>query len=174
MIRTLPVLLIALVALSLTACDRLSQSALDLVVGDCFVQPDTEGEVSDVQRAPCNEPHSGEVLLVANYPDQDAYPGEDAFDAWVDANCLGDAFAAYTGQSFEEATEIDLSVLFPTEEGWGDGDQEITCYLVPVDGSRSRTRTAWERRRRPADPRRAALRRSRGCPRRSRPRWPGA
>ena len=134
MIRTLPVLLIALIALSLTACDRLSQSALDLVVGDCFVQPDTEGEVSDVQRAPCNEAHSGEVLLVADYPDQDAYPGEDAFDAWVDANCLGDMFSAYTGQSFEEATEIDLSVLFPTEEGWGDGDQEITCYLVPVDG----------------------------------------
>ena len=82
MTRTLPLFLIALFALSLAACDRISQSALDLVVGDCFVEPDVEGEVSDVQRAPCNEPHSGEVLLVADYPAHDTYPGDDA--GWLE------------------------------------------------------------------------------------------
>ena len=134
MTRTLPLFLIALFALSLAACDRISQSALDLVVGDCFVEPDVEGEVSDVQRAPCNEPHSGEVLLVADYPAHDTYPGDDAFRAWFEANCIGDTFTTYTGRAYLDAEDIDVSFLYPTAEGWGQGDHEVTCYLVPVDG----------------------------------------
>jgi hypothetical protein len=131
--RTVALFLIALSALSLAACDRVSQSALDLVVGDCFVEPDVEGEVSDVQRAPCNEPHSGEVLLVADYPSQDEYPGDDAFQAWFEANCIGETFTTYTGMTYQEAEAIDVSFLYPTAEGWGQGDHEVTCYLVPVD-----------------------------------------
>ena len=134
MTRTLSLFLIALFALSLAACDRISQSALDLVVGDCFVEPATEDEVGDVQRAPCNESHSGEVMLVADYPAQDEYPGVDAFEAWVTANCLGDAFTTYTGQGYDEAEAISVSYLYPTTEGWEDGDHEMTCYLVPTDG----------------------------------------
>ena len=136
MTRILPLLLLALVALPLAACDRISQSALDLGVGDCFVEPTSTAseEIQDVQRAPCNEPHSGEVMLVADYPDQDAYPGVDAFRAWVEANCLGDAFATYTGLAYESATEIEVSYLYPTTEGWGQGDHEMSCYLVPADG----------------------------------------
>lgn len=135
MTRGLSLFLIALLALSLAACDRISQSALDLVVGDCFVEPTTNDEVQDVQRAPCNEAHSGEVMLVADYPAQDTYPGDDAFQAWVEANCLGEAFASYTGKSYEEALDISVSYLYPTVDGWGDGDKEMTCYLVPVDGN---------------------------------------
>ena len=45
MTRTLSLFLVALLALSLAACDRISQSALDLVVGDCFVEPAAEDEV---------------------------------------------------------------------------------------------------------------------------------
>ena len=135
MTRTLSLSLVALLALSLAACDRISQSALDLVVGDCFVEPAAEDEVQDVQRAPCNEPHSGEVMLVADYPAQDAYPGDEAFQAWVETNCLGEAFSTYTGKSYEEALDISVSYLYPTADGWGQGDKEMTCYLVPVDGT---------------------------------------
>ena len=133
MTRTLPVLLLALFAFSLAACDRVSQSALDLVVGDCFVEPAAEAEVQEVQRAPCNESHSGEVLLVGDYPDQDEYPGEAAFTSWVEANCLGEVFSTYTGMAYEDATEIEVSYFYPTSEGWGQGDKEMTCYLVPAD-----------------------------------------
>jgi Septum formation len=133
--RTLSLVLIALFAVSLAACDRVSQSALDLVVGDCFVEPAAEAEVQDVQRAPCNESHSGEVMLVADYPNQDTYPGEDAFQAWIEANCLGETFTTYTGKTYEDALDISVSYLYPTTEGWEQGDKEITCYLVPVDGT---------------------------------------
>jgi hypothetical protein len=120
--------------LPLAACDRLSQSALDLVVGDCFKVPDGE-EISDVQRSPCNEELDGEVFFVADFPTQDTYPTEEAFTAWVQANCQGDAFTSYVGMTYEEATDIDFSWFFPTQEGWGNGDREMTCLLVPADGN---------------------------------------
>jgi hypothetical protein len=132
--RTVPWLVIALVALSLAACDRISQSALDLVVGDCFVEPEVTDEIQEVQRAPCNESHSGEVLFVADFPDQDTYPAQEAFTSWAEANCLGATFETYTGKTYEDATDINVSWLYPTAEGWGDGDKEMTCYLVPADG----------------------------------------
>jgi hypothetical protein len=131
--RTLPWLLIALCAVSLAACDRVSQSAMDLVAGDCFKVPDGD-TITDVQRSPCNEGHSGEVFLVADYPSQDTYPAEEAFGAWVQANCGGQAFTDYVGKPYDDAEDIDYSYFFPTEEGWGKGDHEMTCILVPAAG----------------------------------------
>lgn len=131
MTRTLAWLLTALFVLSVAACDRISQSALDLNVGDCFKVPEDE-TISDVQRAPCNEPHSGEVFFVGDFPDQDTYPAKAEFTAWAEQHCQAAAFAEYTGRTYEEAEEIDLSWFFPTPDGWGDGDREMTCILVPV------------------------------------------
>lgn len=131
--RTLPYLLIALFALSLAACDRVSQSAFDLEAGDCFKIPDSD-EIGDVQRSPCNEAHSAEVFLVANFPDQDTFPGDAAFGAWIEENCGGQAFQDYTGTAYDPEGEIEYTAFFPTQEGWDDGDREMTCILMPAAG----------------------------------------
>ncbi len=126
-------LILLLPILTLAACDRLSLSAATLGVGDCFVEP--EGEtIEDVQRAPCTEPHTGEVIFSGEYPSADTYPTEDQFKAWVQTTCVDGTFQAFTGKDFEAATDIDLGYFSPTSEGWGKGDRQMTCYLIPADG----------------------------------------
>jgi hypothetical protein len=111
--------------------DYLSGAAVDLQVGDCFDSPTYEGVVDEVPHHPCTEEHDAEVFFVADYPDQEAFPGEDAFDVFTESNCIP-TFAAYTGVEFY-TSEYDVGVFYPTEEGWGAGDHEITCYLVRTD-----------------------------------------
>ena len=125
-------LILLLPILTLAACDRLSLSAATLGVGDCFIEP--EGEtIEDVQRAPCTESHTGEVIFSGDYPSQDTYPTQEQFESWVQTNCIDTTFQAFTGKTFEEATDIDLGYFSPTSEGWGKGDRQMTCYLVPAD-----------------------------------------
>jgi hypothetical protein len=114
--------------------DRLTGAAADLRVGDCFDVPGDVTEVDEVQHRPCSEAHDAEVVFVANYSGT-SYPVISGFDDYVVDNCIP-AFEAYVGRSFEAATELDLSYFFPTLEGWGDGDREITCYLVSIDESK--------------------------------------
>ena len=114
--------------------DRLTGAAVDLRVGDCFDVPGEVTEVDEVQHQPCGEAHDAEVVFVANYSGT-SYPVISGFDDYVVDNCIP-AFEAYVGRSFEAATELDLSYFFPTLEGWGDGDREITCYLVSIDDSK--------------------------------------
>jgi hypothetical protein len=139
--HSVPWLLIGVLLLTLAACDRVSQNASDLGVGDCFADPlppSSQGvideTVEDVQRSPCTEPHTGEVFVVADFPGQDAYPDEQAFEDWVRANCLDQVFQDFTGLTFEAAEDIDVGYFYPKPEGWDDGDREMTCYLAPVDG----------------------------------------
>ena len=101
-------LILLLPALTLAACDRLSLSAATLGVGDCFQEP--EGTtIEDVQRSPCTEPHTGEVIFSGEYPDAATYPTQADFEAWVTANCIDATFKAYTGMTYEEATDIELA-----------------------------------------------------------------
>ena len=37
-------------------------------------------------------------------------------------------------KSYETATELDIQPFWPTAEGWGKGDKEVTCFAVRVDG----------------------------------------
>lgn len=112
--------------------DRLSGSAGDLRLGDCFDNPGTATEVSDVQHQPCTEAHDREVIFVGDYPDQDAYPGGEAFDTYAAQNCTA-AYETYIGRDYETDTEYDFGYFYPLSEGWSDGDHEITCYIYRLD-----------------------------------------
>ena len=48
--------------------DRLSSSAADLAVGDCFDVPTANVNIKDVQHHPCTESHTGEVFVLVNHP----------------------------------------------------------------------------------------------------------
>jgi hypothetical protein len=114
--------------------DLLSGNASDLKVGDCFDPPSTVNTVvKDVQHHPCSDPHLAEVFYVGDYDlASSTYPTEDAFQSFVLDRCIG-AFQAYTGRSYD-AQELDVQPFWPTEEGWGNGDKEVTCFAVRVDG----------------------------------------
>ncbi len=118
--------------------DRLSGAAGDLAVGDCFEVP-TADQVENVQHRPCTDPHDGEVFYVADYPNADAYPPKADFESWVSSNCLGTVFESYVGAKYEDRTDVDVVWFSPTDEGWKNGDHEVSCVLSPADGSKVST-----------------------------------
>jgi hypothetical protein len=112
--------------------DYLTGAAIDLQVGDCFDAPTTISDtVEEVTHHPCTDAHTAEVVFVADYPEGE-FPGEEAFDTFTEANCIS-AFNAYTGLDFQTAMDYDMGVFYPLEEGWDQGDREITCYIVRAD-----------------------------------------
>jgi hypothetical protein len=103
----------------------------ELRVGDCFNHAEfattEEVEVSDVDGAPCTEPHAFEVYVVADYTGA-AYPGTDAlFQAAFFEVCVP-PFEDYVGASWESSV-LWANAITPSEEGWNAGDREFICYL---------------------------------------------
>lgn len=108
----------------------------DLKVGDCFDLPTAEVEVSEVQRHPCSDAHTGEVIYVGKYPASDdaAFPGDQAFLDYVQTACAT-AFEAYTGLDYESDTTWDFGYFTPTAAGWAEGDRGISCHATRIDGA---------------------------------------
>ena len=126
-----------IVAVGFVFRDFLSGNAGDLKVGDCFDQPSTTNTVvKDVPHHPCSDPHLAEVIWVGDYDQASAtYPTEAAFQSFVLDRCVG-AFETYTGRAYLQDQELDIQPFWPTEEGWGKGDKEVTCFAVRVDGGK--------------------------------------
>ena len=115
--------------------DKLTGSVESLQVGDCFEVPAGE-TIEEVQHRPCTEPHDGEVIVVRDYTGADTYPTIAEFDAWVEQQCAGADFIAYTGDVYDARQDVGVGYLYPLEDGWGGGDREMTCYLSPTDGGK--------------------------------------
>lgn len=114
--------------------DRLTGNPRDVRVGDCVDLPTSGGEFSEVQHRPCDEPHSGEIFHIVDFPAQDAFPSEAEFEAFFGNACLGTAFEQYTGLVFEDAAAIEADYFRPAEAGWTAGDHEVVCFLFPAGG----------------------------------------
>ena len=115
--------------------DILSGNATDLRVGDCFNLPDANVAVVDeVKHERCSDDHQAEVFFVGDYPGSkdDPFPTDEAMSAYIEQQCLP-TFNSYTGRDYYEWEEMDFSAFTPTSEGWSDGDQEVTCFLLRVD-----------------------------------------
>ncbi|HUR16818.1 MAG TPA: septum formation family protein [Candidatus Limnocylindrales bacterium] len=120
--------------------DRLSGSATDLTVGDCFDEPDLTTNITDVQHQPCADPHDGEVFAVLEYtPDggSTTYPLIDTFRDYVSDQCVP-ALESYTGRTGDDifAAGFSFAYLYPSSESWSDGDREITCYITKEDAAK--------------------------------------
>ena len=112
----------------------LSGNAGDLKVGDCFDVPENLETVDDVQHHPCDQDHDGEVVFVGDIPgsNDDPYPTDEVMFAFIFSTCLP-AYSSYTGTEMESQSTYDIGWFQPTEEGWEDGDQTVSCYLYRLD-----------------------------------------
>jgi hypothetical protein len=117
--------------------DRLPGTAADLNVGECFDQPAESTDISDVQRQPCNEAHDAEVFLVVDHPaaDGDIYPISLTLNDFLDEQCVP-AFNTYTGLDYDGSVDLVYGALVPSRASWGDGDREVTCYVVRTDDAK--------------------------------------
>ena len=107
--------------------------------GDCLVlpsvidSPEVE-QIDDVQALPCDQPHDGEVVLVADeqFADLDEFPGETVAVEQGTPSCIA-ALDEYTGTDFESST-FDVLVLVPSEASWAAiDDRGLTCIGVTLD-----------------------------------------
>jgi hypothetical protein len=114
--------------------DRLSSSAADLAVGDCFDVPTANVNIKDVQHHPCTESHTGEVFILVNHP---AAKGTAAVTEAELIDFLTTAcaptFLSYVGPTAAQSGNLDFGAFYPTAEDWADGDRGVTCYAYRVD-----------------------------------------
>lgn len=114
--------------------DRLSSSASELGVGDCFDVPTVKTNVRDVQHHPCTESHTGEVFAVVTHPAAKGAPppAEAALFDYLGNTC-GPLFITFVGPVAAGVGQLDAGAFYPPDEGWNDGDRGITCYVYRVD-----------------------------------------
>jgi len=109
---------------------RNNVEADDLAVGDCFNIP-SGTSVQTVEKHPCNESHTAEVIFVGDY-DGDTYPISLSLGSFVEANCEP-AFETYLGRGFDSEPELSIGYFYPSRDGWSSGDRKITCYVALPD-----------------------------------------
>src|SRR5215216_3492576 len=80
--------------------DRLSGNAGELKVGDCFDDPQSTGEITDVQHHPCTESHTAEVVFLGKLPESSAAPSDESVETWVGTNCIP-AWESFTGKKWD-------------------------------------------------------------------------
>ncbi|GAA1731512.1 DUF4190 domain-containing protein [Aeromicrobium alkaliterrae] len=103
----------------------------DVRVGDCVDEdvtyPSAKGFFVTV--VPCDEPHPGEVFAEIEIEYLD-YPGPTRVREIGDAGCA-ERFEAFVGVPLE-ASELDVSYFYPTEDNW-EYDGMIRCIVVPPE-----------------------------------------
>ena len=110
---------------------RDNQSAKDLAIGTCFDRP-SGSTITTVVKHACTEAHDAEVFHVAEYTPAGSYPGNVAFDAYIDGAC-SPVFESYVGESVDASADLTYGWYSPTEEGWNNGIHKFTCYAARKD-----------------------------------------
>jgi Septum formation len=111
---------------------RNNVEAADLKVGECFNIP-TGATVKTVEHHPCNESHTAEVILVAEYTGTGtSYPISLGLDSFVETACVP-AFKTYVGREIDSDPDHSIGYFYPTRDGWSSGDRTITCYVARPD-----------------------------------------
>ncbi|MDJ0954229.1 MAG: septum formation family protein [Acidimicrobiia bacterium] len=119
---------IFVVAVAVAACSG-GTSVLDVAVGDCFDDPDSE-IVSTLDIVDCAEPHDNEIYAKLQMSGA-AFPGDDGVGEFAIDACLAD-FESYVGESYATSA-LDYFYLGPTEDSWNGGDREVLCVLYAAN-----------------------------------------
>ena len=127
--------LLVVAVFALAACSSGdSESVFDLRPGDCFDDVTEGGEFAqETQTLPmvdCDDPHDNEAYAVYDM-DDGPFPSQVAIDDEAIARCVP-LFEDYVGSPYE-TSRLDIWWIFPTEESWNEGDQEVVCVLYDLD-----------------------------------------
>jgi hypothetical protein len=128
-------MMLAAAVLVLAACSSGdSESVFNLRPGDCFDDVTEDGEfVQESETLPmvdCEDPHDNEAYALYDMADG-PFPGQAVIDDEAIAKCVP-LFEGYAGSDYE-TSRLDVWWIFPTTEGWSDGDREVACVLYDLD-----------------------------------------
>ncbi len=122
----------------------------ELRVGDCLDWPGSDSNeietFDSVNALPCSEPHDLEVYHLATYPavSGTAFPGNEIILDYAWDACFAQ-FAGYVGAPWEEVADLDITLFWPSEQSWADGDRTIHCLIVAYNEGVKLTGTAKDR-----------------------------
>ena len=108
-------------------------TSLEAAARQCFRDPEDVTRATSLDRVECKEAHDSEVISVFLL-DGDGFPGEEEVQAEASRRCTEDFFE-YVGSTVEES-ELELSMIAPTQETWDEeDDREVVCWVTMADGS---------------------------------------
>ena len=124
---------LTLLAAGAVACSS-DESVFNAEVGECIESlSDLSGNISELPETECNEDHEGEIFFLFEHEgDDDDFPGSDELQEEAAEDCAGDEFEDYIGVPYSDTT-IEISMVTPSEESWGDGDRETICIAFVPD-----------------------------------------
>jgi putative regulator of septum formation len=93
--------------------------------GDCVTSL-KEGEVKNVQVAPCSGPNGGKVFAVCDMP-KGKWPALATVQAAAEKGCTD----RYVASKQQAETPSDVFYFHPTEQGWAFGDRGVVCLITP-------------------------------------------
>jgi len=105
--------------------------AFSVEIGDCIANPG-DGEITEIEVVPCDEPHDGEVYDEVRMADGE-WPGAVAVGNAAEEGCVA-KFEDFIGIPYNGEPESSVYVQFltPVEETWNDPDLEdrlISCVV---------------------------------------------
>ncbi len=110
-------------------------NVFSLEEGTCFQEPENTSEVAEVETVDCDDRHFAEVFHVQEVEaDGDDFPGDSVIAEQATEACLGEAFEDFTGVPFENDSAFGAFPLSPSEGSWDDGDREIVCSVISLQG----------------------------------------
>lgn len=101
----------------------------DLQAGDCF-NGGEEDEISEVDGVPCSDEHEYEVFALATYEGDGSFPTEADLEPIFFEVCEP-SFEPYVGAPWE-VSEIQGSMISPSDESWSAGDRSFICILYDL------------------------------------------
>jgi hypothetical protein len=101
-------------------------TATDVKVGDCLKQIPNGTRVMTVDTVGCDQAHAGEVFAVLLMP-EGVFPGQTAIENYQ--NKCEPELASYSPDAITDDS-VQLYVLYPTAETWGQGDRAVTCIAT--------------------------------------------
>lgn len=104
----------------------------ELVVGVCLDDDQLAlyAQGSEYTTIACADPHDNEVYYTAVFA-EGPYPGDEALSAELQDVCLNQ-FGPYVGVEYE-VSALDVTGLWPEQEGWEAGDRSGVCLLYAMD-----------------------------------------
>ncbi|WP_017538668.1 septum formation family protein [Nocardiopsis halophila] len=102
-------------------------AAFDISVGDCLNDETLEGEVSEVPKVDCAQPHDSEVYA-ATVSSEPEWPGEQGILDEAQEFCQ-EEFASFIGVPFDQQTDYEFSFYTPTRGAFEDLDRDISCVV---------------------------------------------
>jgi hypothetical protein len=118
-----------------------ARSVFEVEPGMCFETPqEVEAQVDDLAEVSCDQPHGQEAYAVVTFTpdeDSDAFPGEEALQAFADGHCA-EEFRGYVGIDYLDSA-LFFTYLVPSPRSWEQDDRQVLCMITtagePLRGS---------------------------------------